>query len=106
MWIRLVAHRRRACSQRPELTPCEQLLAIGNTPSHPIVRVVDGNPALIKQVLDIGAQTILVPMIDTAQQSQGRSRGHPLPAERRARCRHGTLPGPLAGTTSKTISRR
>jgi 4-hydroxy-2-oxoheptanedioate aldolase len=48
---------------------CAQLLAIGNTPSHPVVRLVEGNTALIKQVLDIGAQTILVPMIETAQQA-------------------------------------
>ncbi len=37
--------------------------------SHPVVRVVQGDSALIKQVLDIGAQTILVPMVDTAEQA-------------------------------------
>jgi 4-hydroxy-2-oxoheptanedioate aldolase len=47
-----------------------QLLAIGDTPSHPVVRLVDGHTALIKQVLDIGAQTILVPMVETAQQAR------------------------------------
>jgi len=47
-----------------------QLLAVGNTPSHPIVRLVEANTALIKQVLDIGAQTILVPMVETAQQAR------------------------------------
>jgi 4-hydroxy-2-oxoheptanedioate aldolase len=37
--------------------------------SHPIVRVPVGEPALIKQVLDLGAQTVLVPMVDTAAQA-------------------------------------
>ena len=45
------------------------LQAIAPYPSHPIVRVVQGREALIKQVLDIGAQTILVPMVDTAAQA-------------------------------------
>lgn len=47
-----------------------QLLAIGDTPSHPVVRLVQADTALIKQVLDIGAQTILVPMVETAQQAK------------------------------------
>lgn len=42
----------------------------GIAPSHPVVRVPVGDPTLIKQVLDIGAQTLLVPMVDTAQQAQ------------------------------------
>ena len=37
--------------------------------SHPIVRVPVGETALIKQMLDIGAQTLLVPMVDTAEQA-------------------------------------
>ena len=45
------------------------LQAIAAYPSHSIVRVVEGSEALIKQVLDIGAQTILVPMVDTAAQA-------------------------------------
>tara|TARA_R110000824_G_scaffold288508_6_gene476899 strand:- start:60 stop:869 length:810 start_codon:yes stop_codon:yes gene_type:complete len=47
-----------------------QLLAIDNTPTHPVVRIVEGQTALIKQVLDIGAQTILVPMVESAQQAE------------------------------------
>lgn len=35
----------------------------------PIVRPVDDNPALLKKLLDIGAQSFLVPMIDTAEQA-------------------------------------
>lgn len=37
--------------------------------SQPIVRVPVGETALIKQYLDIGAQTLLVPMVDTAGQA-------------------------------------
>ena len=37
--------------------------------SHPIVRVPTGSAVLIKQYLDIGAQTLLVPMVDTAGQA-------------------------------------
>ena len=47
--------------------------AFGDRRSHPIVRVPVGTGdvgvALIKQYLDIGAQTLLVPMIDTAEQA-------------------------------------
>lgn len=43
-----------------------QLQAVAPYNGHAIVRPVNGDPALIKQVLDIGAQTLLVPMVDTA----------------------------------------
>ena len=35
--------------------------------SHPVVRLPLGETALIKQYLELGAQTILVPMVDTAE---------------------------------------
>lgn len=41
----------------------------GGNAAHPVVRVPHGDPALIKQVLDIGATTILVPMVETAAQA-------------------------------------
>lgn len=47
----------------------DQLRAIGNT-SHPVVRIRDDDRAGIKQMLDIGAQTILVPMIESVQQAE------------------------------------
>ncbi|MEO8835536.1 MAG: 4-hydroxy-2-oxoheptanedioate aldolase [Caldimonas sp.] len=46
-----------------------QLQAVAPYPVSPIVRPVDGNTALIKQYLDIGAQTLLVPMVHTAAQA-------------------------------------
>lgn len=36
----------------------------------PIVRCVEGDTALIKQLLDIGVQTLLVPMVETAEQAR------------------------------------
>lgn len=47
-----------------------QLQATAASPSHAIVRLVEGNQALIKQYLDLGAQTLLIPMVETAQQAQ------------------------------------
>ncbi|MEE3216226.1 MAG: HpcH/HpaI aldolase/citrate lyase family protein [Pseudomonadota bacterium] len=47
-----------------------QLQAVTAAGGHPVVRVVQGKTALIKQVLDIGAQTLLVPMVDTAEQAR------------------------------------
>lgn len=46
-----------------------QLQAIAPYPTHPVVRPVQGDVALIKQYLDIGTQTLLVPMIETAEQA-------------------------------------
>ncbi|MEC5406036.1 4-hydroxy-2-oxoheptanedioate aldolase [Paraburkholderia sp. MPAMCS5] len=46
-----------------------QLQAVAAYASHPVVRPVRSDCALIKQLLDIGAQTLLLPMIDTAEQA-------------------------------------
>ncbi len=48
----------------------DQLIALEASDTHPVVRVPIGDTRLIKQVLDIGAQTVLVPMVETAQQAQ------------------------------------
>ena len=45
-------------------------LPAGAQPPHPIARVPVGDTALIKQYLDIGATTLLVPMVDTAEQAR------------------------------------
>lgn len=45
------------------------LQAVAPHGAHPMVRVVQGDTALIKQMLDIGAKTLLVPMVDTAEQA-------------------------------------
>lgn len=48
----------------------EQLQVIEPSPSLPVVRLRDDDPARIKQVLDAGAQSLLIPMIETAEQAE------------------------------------
>ncbi|WP_420992202.1 4-hydroxy-2-oxoheptanedioate aldolase [Cupriavidus sp. 30B13] len=45
------------------------LQAVAPYPSQPVVRAVAGEVPLIKQLLDIGARSLLVPMVDTAAQA-------------------------------------
>ncbi|MCU7250911.1 4-hydroxy-2-oxoheptanedioate aldolase [Pseudomonas koreensis] len=47
-----------------------QLQAMAPYPSQPVIRPVIGDTALIKQVLDIGVQTLLVPMVESADQAR------------------------------------
>jgi len=47
-----------------------QLQAVAPYPSQPVIRPVIGDTALIKQVLDIGVQTLLVPMVESAGQAR------------------------------------
>lgn len=47
----------------------EQLRAVAPYPVHAIVRAVQADVALVKQYLDIGAQTLLIPMVDTPEQA-------------------------------------
>lgn len=47
-----------------------QLQAIAPYASQPVIRPVEGNKSLIKQMLDIGAQTLLIPMVDSAEQAR------------------------------------
>ncbi|WP_337270540.1 4-hydroxy-2-oxoheptanedioate aldolase [Oryzifoliimicrobium ureilyticus] len=42
-----------------------QLQAMRGSPAHPIIRPPAGETYLIKQLLDIGAQTLLIPMVDS-----------------------------------------
>ncbi len=48
----------------------QALQAIAAKPVNPVVRLPIGKEYLIKQVLDLGAQNILVPMIETADQAR------------------------------------
>ena len=47
-----------------------QLQAIASYPSHPVARPPHGDTALIKQYLDIGCTTLLIPMVETAEQAE------------------------------------
>ena len=51
-------------------TILSQLQAIAPYPSQPVVRPPWNDPVIIKQLLDIGAQTLLIPMIQNAQQAE------------------------------------
>lgn len=58
-----------------------QIAMLGASSSHPVVRLRDGDPAGIKQALDIGAQTLLIPMIDSAAQAEAAMRACLYPPE-------------------------
>src|SRR5207302_514491 len=47
-----------------------QLQAMAPYPVHAVVRTASGDATLIKQYLDIGAQTLLIPMVESAEQAQ------------------------------------
>lgn len=47
-----------------------QLHAVAASPSTPLVRVPIGDVVTIKQVLDLGAQNLLVPMVSTAAEAR------------------------------------
>jgi 4-hydroxy-2-oxoheptanedioate aldolase len=51
-------------------TTMAQLAVLEPSPSLPVVRLRDDDPARIKQVLDAGAQSLLIPMIETADQAK------------------------------------
>ncbi|HLO61397.1 MAG TPA: aldolase/citrate lyase family protein [Azonexus sp.] len=48
----------------------EQLQVLGQYPVRPVVRTVDHDVARIKQLLDGGAQTLMVPMVETAEEAE------------------------------------
>ena len=58
-----------------------QLQALQGSASHPVVRVPVGEDWLIKQVLDAGAQTVLVPMVESAAQAAQLVRAMRYPPE-------------------------
>ena len=48
----------------------DQLQVIGPSPSHGVVRIAGVDVVAVKQVMDAGAQTVLVPMVDTAEDAE------------------------------------
>ena len=58
-----------------------QLQAVAPYPSQALIRPVIGDSALIKQLLDIGAQTLLVPMVESAAQARELVRAMRYPPE-------------------------
>jgi len=47
-----------------------QLQAMMENSTHPIVRIPQNDPIVIKRYLDIGTQTFLIPMVETVEQAQ------------------------------------
>ena len=47
-----------------------QLQAVAPYPSHPVVRPVEGTTAIVKQLLDIGAQNLLIPLVESADHAR------------------------------------
>jgi len=47
-----------------------QLALVLRSPTSPVLRLVDDDVAKIKQALDIGVQSLLIPMVETAAQAQ------------------------------------
>ncbi len=48
----------------------DSLISLEASDSHAVVRVPVGEPWIIKQMLDAGAQTIIVPMVESAEQAR------------------------------------
>lgn len=46
-----------------------QLQAVAPYPCHPVVRAASNDPVRIKQLLDIGAQTLMLPMVQNADEA-------------------------------------
>ena len=57
------------------------LQAVAPYRSQPVVRIPEGNKVLIKQVLEIGATTLLVPMVENAEQARGLVRAMRYPPQ-------------------------
>jgi 4-hydroxy-2-oxoheptanedioate aldolase len=47
-----------------------QLQAVAAYPAVPVVRAPYGDPVVLKQLLDLGAQNVLVPMVDSVEQAE------------------------------------
>ena len=58
-----------------------QLQALSASPSHAVVRVPIGEAWIIKQILDIGAQTVLVPMVESGEQARALVRAMRYPPQ-------------------------
>ena len=62
-------------------TILSQLQSIAPYPSQPVVRPPWNEPVIIKQLLDIGAQTLLLPMVQNAEQAKQAVRATRYPPE-------------------------
>lgn len=63
----------------PELTHI--LRAIGCTPALPVVRLAWNDPVLVKQAMDAGAQTLMLPFVQTAEEAAAAASAMRYPPE-------------------------
>lgn len=59
----------------------DQVMALGRSASHPVIRLPVGEVWMVKQAMDIGAQTILVPMVESGEQAALLARAMRYPPE-------------------------
>lgn len=59
----------------------DQLLSVMSYSTQPVVRAVSGDAVLIKQLLDIGAQTLMIPMVESPEQAREMVRAMRYPPE-------------------------
>lgn len=59
----------------------QQLQVIQAYDTHPVVRLPMGEDWLIKQVLDAGAQTLLIPMVESAEQARNLAKAMRYPPD-------------------------
>ena len=59
----------------------DQLITLDASPTTAVIRVPIGETWIIKQVLDLGAQTLLVPMVESAEQARELVRACRYPPE-------------------------
>ena len=69
-----------------------QLHALNASSSEAVVRLPVGNEALVKQYLDIGAQTLLIPIVESAEQARKMVLATKYPPTRQTRRRRGFGP--------------
>lgn len=46
-----------------------QIQAMMENPTHPVVRIAENDPIVIKRHLDVGVQSFLIPMVETAEEA-------------------------------------
>ncbi|SEO81435.1 2,4-dihydroxyhept-2-enedioate aldolase [Salinihabitans flavidus] len=59
----------------------DQLMALERSESHPVVRIPVGETWMVKQVFDAGAQTVLVPLVETAAEAGAMARACRYPPQ-------------------------
>lgn len=57
------------------------LQSVSAYPTHPVVRLPNGDAALIKQVLELGATSLVIPMVESAEQAEALVRATRYPPQ-------------------------